>query len=296
MIEIDFMSSTFENIEKKGLDTFKQVILLFNSGDAFLAKEKLDLLMLSAPGIPLLADVLVHVDFAYHTAMANAWFPGVNYLGWLEWFHDTLKPETYAEIGVESGQSLSLARPSSFAVGVDPGLAIVHQQRAWVRLFKMPSDCFFDENNLNEIFGGRPAGLSFIDGLHTFDQALRDFINLEAASSRESVILFHDVYPVVPETALRDRNTTLWLGDTWKVVLILRALRPDLQIFTIPAFPSGLTVVTNLDPFSTLLLNRHDAVVDEWMGVRLEDYFDDLSEHLGVVENDFATVAEILKV
>lgn len=276
-------------------ESLQEVVNYFNNGDYFSAYRLLNECPAGVFSSKELQDLRAEVSHAYHVAMTRAWFPGANYLDWLDWFHAELSPKTYVEIGVESGRSLSLARPSTYAVGVDPELAIVHSQSSWVRLFKETSDDFFSGHDLREVFGGLEVELSFIDGLHTFDQALKDFIGLEAASSPSGIVLFHDIYPVVPETASRERSTVLWLGDTWKVILILKKYRPDLNVFTIPAWPSGLTVVSGLDSSSSLLRLNYDKIVAEWMGSTLVEYMEDLPDYLGVVDNSFAIVKDCLK-
>ena len=47
----------------------------------------------------------------------------------------------------------------------------------------------------------------------------------------------------------------------------LRALRPDLRIVTLPTAPSGLTVVTGLDPSNTLLSERRTAIRESYAGL-----------------------------
>ncbi len=241
-------------------------------------------------------DLLAEIEFTKCLATANTRFPGHHYLDWLAWFHDILKPKNYLEIGVESGQSLRLARAPTCAVGIDPAIRITHPQENWVKLFKLTSDRFFEDHDPEQVFGSRTINLAFIDGLHHFDQALKDFMNIERFSDNRSVVLFHDIFPVTPATAQRNRNTKFWIGDTWKVMLILTKHRPDLKIFTIPTYPSGLGVVTGLNPDSKDLWDAFDLICGQAMELQLNAYLNGIEDHLHVVENDFDAIASLLNI
>src|SRR5581483_1506320 len=106
--------------------------------------------------------------------------------------HNWLQPRVYVEIGVEVGNSMALARPPTIAIGIDPEPRIDRPFEADTRIFRLTSNEFFRSIDLRAIVGGRPTfDLAFIDGQHTFDQALRDFINLERLAHPESVVLVH---------------------------------------------------------------------------------------------------------
>lgn len=220
-------------------------------------------------------------NFEKHIQIASAWFPGPAYSDWLAWFHEMLSPQTYLEIGVETGRSLQIAQGETRAIGIDPSLGIVHPLSAWCKLFQQTSDEFFESTGPTKVFG-RPTDFAFLDGLHTFDQTLRDFLNLEPHLHSDSIVLMHDIYPVIPETAYRDRITEFWVGDTWKVVPILREERPDLNVFVIPTFPSGLCVISGFGKAESLDV---ETLTNKWMPVDINDVIDQMGETLNVCEN-----------
>jgi len=117
--------------------------------------------------------------------------------------------------------------------------------------------------------------MAFIDGLHEYKQALRDFINIERYSHPRTVVLVHDCLPVARAVAAPVRATVFWCGDVWKTVRCLVKYRPDLTVRVVPARPSGLAVVTHLDPNSTVLRDRTEEIAAEYKNRELSyEYLD----------------------
>lgn len=205
--------------------------------------------------------------------------PGGDYYEWLHRFHQWKQPATYVEIGLGHGRSLALAGPGTKAIGIDP------YQGFWEKLnyvcphgpatlFPLTSDDFFMQHDLCDVMGQKTFDLGFIDGLHLFEQALKDFINLERYSRNDSVILIHDCLPIAPIVAERDRCTDFWTGDVWRIIPCLKTFRPDLKIMTIPTKPSGLGVVTNLDASSTILSDNYEDIVRYYLSLSCPETFD----------------------
>jgi hypothetical protein len=58
----------------------------------------------------------------------------------------------------------------------------------------------------------------------------------------------HDTIPLDRATSARTRTTEFYTGDVWKIVPHLRRYRPELEVATVTAAPSGLTLIRGLDP------------------------------------------------
>jgi hypothetical protein len=149
----------------------------------------------------------------------------------------------------------------------------------------MESDAFFASPDVDANLGRAPVDLVFVDGLHLFEQALRDFLHVERRGARGSVVLFHDCLPLDRATSARERRTSFWSGDVWKLLPILREHRPDLDVFVIPCYPTGLGVVTRLDPSSARLGERMAEITRTWTARQWSDAPGERPA-LPLVEND----------
>ncbi|MGZ4437811.1 MAG: class I SAM-dependent methyltransferase [Nocardioidaceae bacterium] len=183
------------------------------------------------------------------------------YLDFLDTVHHKLRPERYLEIGVRKGKSLELARCR--AVGIDPAFSIETEVNTDVALFRTTSDEYFRREAPLDATGGLPFDLSFIDGMHLFEFALRDFLNAERHSSPGGVIVFDDVLPRSVDEAARERHTTAWTGDVYPMVQVLATYRPELVVLPVATQPTGLLVVAGLDPENTVLTDSYDEIMRE---------------------------------
>jgi hypothetical protein len=200
--------------------------------------------------------------------LAAARYPGPRYRDHLDALHLWLKPRIYLEIGVFKGDTIALARPGTRAIGVDPA-PLAQADRAYgapTALHRLTSDAYFASVAAGDIASPEPVDLAFIDGLHLFEQVLRDFTNVERHAHRGTVAVLHDTLPVAQAAATRHRATRHWCGDVWKIVPCLRRFRPDLALLTIPTHPSGLTLVTGLDRHAALSPARIEEAVAAFAG------------------------------
>ncbi len=180
----------------------------------------------------------------------------VSYLTVLDRLHQDLRPSHYLEIGIRLGRSLALARGR--ATGVDPEPAIDCTLPSTTEIVALTSDAFF---------ASAPPDLApdfcFIDGMHLFEYALRDFMNIEQQAAPGTVVVIDDVFPNHPAQAERTRRTRVWTGDVWRLVDVLRRYRSDLFILPLDTSPTGLLLIAGLDATNRVLPQNYDKIVRE---------------------------------
>jgi hypothetical protein len=181
------------------------------------------------------------------------------YTQFLQGVHERLRPETYLEVGVRDGRSLTLSRARS--VGIDPAFAIEAELDGDFALVRTTSDEYFTRPDPLVATGGRPFHLTFLDGLHLFEVVLRDFLHAERFSTPWSVIVVDDVLPRRESEVQRSPVSRAWTGDVYKLVRVLREQRPGLTVLPVDTRPTGLLVVLGLDPSDTTLADAYAEIV-----------------------------------
>lgn len=140
------------------------------------------------------------------------------------------------EIGVQNGDCFLHIRAKR-KVGVDPRFIIPKETKRKL-LFKnynffnkyvsLPSDDFFKQYNSK-------FDIVFVDGLHTYEQSLRDIENSLSRLEPGGVVIVHDCMPMT-EGAAYPANSHLeaiqagvlnehheWNGDVFKSIIALRS-------------------------------------------------------------------------
>jgi len=171
--------------------------------------------------------------------------------------HGFLRPATYLEIGVQFGYSLRLALAETYVIGVDPNPMCAMPAHLQGAIIQSTSDEYFEGDV-------RRADMTFIDGMHLIEYALRDFINAEAMSNPDGIILLDDVLPYSWDIAGREPLPGDWAGDVWKIWPILVSRRPDLKVVPVNVDPTGLLMVWRLDPHSNELRKNYEQLVQLW--------------------------------
>ncbi len=254
------------------------------TGDTGLAIQCCERARLADPDFVMAFSLLAHLKLG-----------GTFYLDLLARIVGHVQPRTYVEIGVFQGDSLRLVKPPAVAVGIDPEPQISAPLAKNLKVFAETSDSFFASHDLRAELGGLPVDLAFVDGMHHFEFALRDFANLERCSTRASTILIHDCYPVDRESAERAPRFVNWSGDIWRLIVLLKKYRPDLSISTLGAPPTGLGVIRNLDPDSRVLVERHDQLCEEFLALDYSYLDEDMPGKLNLVSTDWENIRTLLQ-
>jgi len=222
---------------------------------------------------------------------------GAHYLDVLRRIHEVLHPETYLEIGTRSGESLERAFCASIAI--DPMFQIgsnVIGNKPICHLMQMGSDAFFKNHDPQKMLG-QPLDFVFLDGMHWCEFLLRDFMNVEKHCKKNSIIAIHDCIPTDSHIARRDEgDATLaqqadhpdwWAGDVWKAVNLLQKIRPDLRIYALDSHPTGLIVISNLDPESNVIQEKYFEFV-EYMHSSMEknEELHGFVQNLNIISSD----------
>lgn len=188
--------------------------------------------------------------------------------------HVTLQPRGYLEVGVFSGDSLRLVNRGTPAIGIDPDPHLHGHFPGTTYVYKVTSDDFFHgwQGEADPV-APLTLDLAFIDGMHLFEYALRDFMNVEQYSNPRTVVVLDDVLPRNWNEATREQCPGDWTGDVWKVPKLLQMYRPDLTVLLVDTSPTGTCVVFNLsqnnlgpelyDTVMTLGLEQWEDVPEE---------------------------------
>ncbi len=231
---------------------------------------------------------------ASYRGLCRLIFPGDDYIVILKALHEKIQPKFYVEIGVAKGDTLSCVTPSTDVAGVDPRPQVERRISSKITIFPETSDVFFATYEKRPQFVDRKIDMAFIDGLHHFEQVLRDFINVEKRATTEGLIVIHDCIPFDEVNSGRDDSATHWVGDVWKALGVLLDHRPDLDIKIIGAPPSGLVLVSRLAPDLRILEQQFLSLVDAYLPLCFADWARKYAPRIRIIPSRAAEVARVL--
>ncbi len=108
----------------------------------------------------------------------------------------------YLEIGCDNDENFSKINVEN-KIGVDPLKG---------GTLRMTSDDFFKKNEIN-------FDVVFLDGLHTYEQTIKDINNSLKFLKKNGVILIHDCLPKKIWNQIVPRIYGHWNGDVWKAIV-----------------------------------------------------------------------------
>ena len=168
----------------------------------------------------------------------------------IQYIIDKYNFENYLEIGCDKDQSFSKIKIRN-KVGVDPisGGTI-----------RSTSDNFF-KNNDNKF------DVIFIDGLHYYQQVIKDINHSLEILNDDGFILVHDCLPKSLAQQAVPRYRGYWNGDVWKAIVELRT-KKNLDIFT-SQIDFGVAVIRK-KPNSSILKFEKNIV---YKNLKFKEYF-----------------------
>lgn len=199
--------------------------------------------------------------------LADAW-PGVNRIRAVQRALDGRTNPVYLEIGVSRGQAFQRIS-ADVKIAVDPAFKLSERTRELAdakarttHYFETTSDAFFD--NERALLERHPIDVALIDGLHTYEQVVRDVEYTVQYLREDGVIFLHDCNPPFKLAGRRAESWDdfiaqqkgplvigLWNGDVWKAIVHLRSTRPDLLVGVLKC-DQGVGFVRKGTPESTL--------------------------------------------
>ena len=115
---------------------------------------------------------------------------------------DSKKYKNYLEVGCDKDENFSKINVEK-KIGVDPLKG---------GTLRMTSDDFFKKNN-------EKFDLIFLDGLHTYEQTIKDIDNSLKFLNNHGVVIIHDCLPKKIWNQIVPRVYGHWNGDVWKAIV-----------------------------------------------------------------------------
>lgn len=159
------------------------------------------------------------------------------------------KYKNYLEIGCDNDENFSKILINK-KIGVDPLKG---------GTLRMTSDDFF-RNNKNYF------DIIFLDGLHTYEQTIKDIDNSLKYLNKNGVIIVHDCLPKKIWNQIVPRIYGHWNGDVWKAIVQSRTYK-DADTYTLIA-DHGLGIIFNRQNKNLLKLD-----ITNFKNLRFSQYY-----------------------
>ena len=160
-------------------------------------------------------------------------------------FVDMTPNARYLEVGVSTGETFTRIKAGR-KTGVDPVYAFDHKADAeaddTAHYEVLTSDAFFQKTIER---GVKKFDVVFLDGLHTFEQILKDLLAAVQVVEESGIIVIDDVIPSDYTASVGDVPTMFalrraagsadasWMGDVYKIVWFVETYMPFFNYATI---------------------------------------------------------------
>tara|TARA_B100001121_G_C18661783_1_gene609244 strand:- start:1036 stop:1710 length:675 start_codon:yes stop_codon:yes gene_type:complete len=169
--------------------------------------------------------------------------------------------EKYLEIGCDRNENFSKIKIKT-KVGVDP------LRGGTVRT---TSDEFFKSNT-------EKFDIIFLDGLHTYNQTIKDINNSLKCINSNGVILIHDCLPTKIWNQIVPRMYGHWNGDVWKAIVESRTYQ-DVDTYTCIA-DHGLGII-----FKRKNRNMLNLKIENFNDLKFSEYFKNHKEYMNPISH-----------
>ncbi len=166
---------------------------------------------------------------------------------------------TYLEIGCDKDQSF-------FKIKIDKKIGVDPVSGGTIR---DTSDNFFKTNK-------DKFDIIFIDGLHHYEQVIKDINNSLKILNNNGHILVHDCLPrsIAHQAIPRYRGS--WNGDVWKSIVELRT-KKDLEVFTCE-IDFGVGIIRKKNNLKPIIIKTND-----FKKLKFKDYYNNNKEFMNII-------------
>jgi len=163
-------------------------------------------------------------------------FETFNHVEFFNFIFSWLKPERYLELGVRDGKNfkqVSKYCKEAIAVDIQNPIFSLDQNMSY---HTMLTDEYFAQLNKDVLFDA-----IFIDADHSYQQSLKDFLNVKDRIIEDGFVFFHDTYPYDYSMTVSTLSS-----DCYKTILYIKQnFIDEFEILTLP-FNPGVTIVKKM--------------------------------------------------
>ena len=168
--------------------------------------------------------------------------------------------KSYLEVGCDNDENFSKIQIAN-KIGIDPLKG---------GTLRMTSDEFFIKNDQN-------FDIIFLDGLHTYEQTIKDIDNGLKFLNTNGVIIIHDCLPKKIWNQIVPRLYGHWNGDVWKAIVHSRTY-DHADTYTCIA-DHGLGVI-----FKRKNRNKLDIKKTNFKKLKFADYYKNHHQYMNVIK------------